>query len=101
MLSAQAKEVGQNIGDMVRWADYIAPMVYPSHWGPGEYDVRNPNAQPFPIVHRSLKDFQKKVAGTTAEVMPWLKVAATGGETLSSFGTNSSVTARPPSLSEA
>ena len=71
--ATRPREVGQNIGDMARWADYVAPMVYPSHWGPGEYGVANPNAQPFAIVHRSLKDFQKKVAGTTAEVFPWLQ----------------------------
>jgi hypothetical protein len=71
--ATRPKEVGQNIGDMAKWADYVAPMVYPSHWGPGEYGVSNPNAQPYAIVHRSLKDFQKKVAGTTAEVIPWLQ----------------------------
>ena len=71
--ATRPKEVGQDIGAMARYVDYVAPMVYPSHWGPGEYGVRNPNAQPYPIVHRSLKDFQKKVSGTTAEVMPWLQ----------------------------
>jgi hypothetical protein len=71
--ATRPKEVGQDIGAMAKYVDYVAPMVYPSHWGPGEYGVRNPNAQPYAIVHRSLKDFQKKVAGTTAEVMPWLQ----------------------------
>jgi len=71
--ATRPKEVGQDIGAMAKYVDYVAPMVYPSHWGPGEYGVRNPNAQPYPIVHRSLKDFQKKVSGTTAEVMPWLQ----------------------------
>jgi len=66
-------EVAQNIPKMAEHLDYVSAMVYPSHWGPGEYGVRNPNAQPYPIVHRSLKDFQKKVSGTTAEVMPWLQ----------------------------
>jgi hypothetical protein len=71
--ATRPKEVGQDIGAMARWVDYVAPMVYPSHWGPGEYGVRNPNAQPYAIVNRSLKDFQKKVAGTQAQVMPWLQ----------------------------
>ena len=48
-------------------------MVYPSHWGPGEYDVANPNAQPYEIVKRSLDDFQKDVRGTGARVVPWLQ----------------------------
>ncbi|MDQ1699651.1 MAG: hypothetical protein QOG34_1514 [Frankiaceae bacterium] len=71
--ATRPKEVGQDIGAMARYVDYVAPMVYPSHWGPGEYGVGNPNAQPYAIVNRSLKDFQKKVAGTTAQVMPWLQ----------------------------
>ena len=71
--ATRPKEVGQDIGEMAKYVDYVAPMVYPSHWGPGEYGVRNPNAQPYAIVNRSLKDFQKKVTGTTAQVMPWLQ----------------------------
>jgi hypothetical protein len=71
--ATRPKEVGQDIGAMAKYVDYVAPMVYPSHWGPGEYGVANPNAQPYPIVNRSLKDFQKKVTGTNAQVMPWLQ----------------------------
>lgn len=71
--ATRPKEVGQDIGAMARYVDYVAPMVYPSHWGPGEYGVADPNGQPYDIVNRSLKDFQKKVAGTTAQVMPWLQ----------------------------
>ena len=71
--ATRPKEVGQDIGAMAKYVDYVAPMVYPSHWGPGEYGVRNPNAQPYAIVNRSLKDFLKKVRGTNAQVMPWLQ----------------------------
>jgi hypothetical protein len=71
--ATRPKEVGQDIGAMSRYVDYVAPMVYPSHWGPGEYGVSDPNSQPYAIVNRSLKDFQKKVAGTSAQVMPWLQ----------------------------
>ena len=35
--------VAQDIPAMAKHLDYIAPMVYPSHWGPGEYSVANPN----------------------------------------------------------
>jgi len=71
--ATRPKEVGQDIGAMAKYVDYVAPMVYPSHWGPGEYGVKNPNAQPYAIVNRSLKDFLKKVRGTNAQVMPWLQ----------------------------
>jgi hypothetical protein len=66
-------EVAQDIHQIGRNVDYVAPMVYPSHWGPGEYDVSYPNAEPYKIVQRSLVDFQKDARGTGARVVPWLQ----------------------------
>jgi peptidoglycan/xylan/chitin deacetylase (PgdA/CDA1 family) len=66
-------EVAQDIPMMSEHLDYVAPMVYPSHWGPGEYGVSDPNSQPYDIVLRSLQDFQKDVRGTGARVVPWLQ----------------------------
>jgi peptidoglycan/xylan/chitin deacetylase (PgdA/CDA1 family) len=66
-------EVGQDIPAMAEHLDYVSAMVYPSHWGPGEYGVADPNSQPYDIVRRSLEDFQKDVRGTGARVVPWLQ----------------------------
>ncbi len=66
-------EVAQDIPAMAKELDYLAPMVYPSHWGPGEYGLSDPGAQPYEIVHRSLADFIKDVRGTGARLMPWLQ----------------------------
>jgi len=66
-------EVAQDIPGMARQVDYVAPMVYPSHWGPGEYDVSDPNGDPYTIVRRSTEDFVKKVRGTGARIVPWLQ----------------------------
>jgi hypothetical protein len=71
--ATRPKEIAQDVGSMARNSDYIAPMVYPSHWAKGEYNVANPNAQPYDIVQRSLKDFQAKTEGTGATVVPWLQ----------------------------
>src|SRR5581483_705229 len=57
--ATRPKEVAQDIPAMAEHVDYVAPMVYPSHWAPGEYGVPNPNAEPYEIVRRSLDDFQK------------------------------------------
>lgn len=65
--------VAQDIPALARCVDLIAPMVYPSHWGPGEYGVSHPNAMPYDITHRSLLDFRAQVAGTDAAVVPWLQ----------------------------
>ncbi|MFN2471115.1 MAG: putative glycoside hydrolase [Gaiellaceae bacterium] len=66
-------EVGQDIAAIGRNVDYVSPMVYPSHWGPGEYDVAYPNAEPYAIVKRSLADFEQQVRGTGSRVVPWLQ----------------------------
>lgn len=71
--ASRPTQIAQNIPAMSKYLDYVSPMVYPSHWGQGEYGVANPNAQPYDIVNRSLKDFQAKVKGTNAVVMPWLQ----------------------------
>jgi peptidoglycan/xylan/chitin deacetylase (PgdA/CDA1 family) len=66
-------EVAQPIRRMAEQVDYVAPMVYPSHWAPGEYGVSSPNSQPYEIVLRSLLDFSREVRGTGARVVPWLQ----------------------------
>ena len=71
--ATRPREVAQDIAGMARESDYVAPMVYPSHWGPGEYNVSDPNRQPYDIVLRSLRDFTKQTKGTGARVVPWLQ----------------------------
>lgn len=66
-------EIAQDIPAMAEHADYIAPMVYPSHWGPGEYDVAQPNSSPYKIVKRSLADFARQAEGSGARIVPWLQ----------------------------
>ncbi len=65
-------EIAQDIPAMSAYLDYVAPMVYPDHWGPGEYGLANPNQSPYEIVYESLKSFQEATEGTRARVIPWL-----------------------------
>ena len=65
--------IAQDIGAMSDHVDYVAPMVYPSHWGRGEYGVSHPEAQPYDITYASLADFQDVLAGTNTAVVPWLQ----------------------------
>jgi hypothetical protein len=78
--ATRPREVAQPIRAMARHVDYIAPMLYPSHWRPGEYGVPNPNAQPYDIVFRSLADFGKQAKGTGARLVPWLQDFSLGVE---------------------
>lgn len=67
------KEIAQDIGKFAQEADYIAPMIYPSHWAAGEYGVSDPNSHPYAITKASLADFVKKAKGTDARIVPWIQ----------------------------
>jgi hypothetical protein len=71
--STRPDQVAQDVPELARQVDYIAPLVYPSHWGPGEYGVTDPNGHPYQIVQRSLLDFERDVTGTPARLVPWLQ----------------------------
>ena len=40
-----ASIVGQDYYEMAKYLDYISPMVYPSHYGPGNLGLAVPDAQ--------------------------------------------------------
>lgn len=65
--------IGQFPRKVGKYLDTISPMAYPSHYGPGEYNIPDPNAAPGPIVFRTLKDFRRKLRGRKAKLVPWLQ----------------------------
>jgi hypothetical protein len=66
-------EIAQDIPRISHVVDYVSPMVYPSHWGPGEYGVANPNAQPYDIVYASMLDFIEQTKPGGAGIVVWLQ----------------------------
>lgn len=67
------EEVAQDVPRIARNVDYVAPLIYPSHWGPGVYGVDEPESQPKAIVEQSLVHFNELVQNTGARVVPWLQ----------------------------
>jgi len=65
--------IGQDVTMMGQYLDYMCPMVYPSHYNVGEYNIDNPEANPHDTVYHSLVDFQKKLEGTPCKLRPWLQ----------------------------
>jgi hypothetical protein len=53
--------------------DSISPMVYPSHYGAGEYNVQDPNSEPGVMVARSLRSFRLALKKSHARLVPWLQ----------------------------
>lgn len=68
--------IGQRLEDVALHVDYIKPMVYPSHYGPGVYGYPNPNEHPYGVVLKALQDAKKRLDDMeveTAGVRAWLQ----------------------------
>ena len=65
--------IGQLPRRISRYVDAVYPMVYPSHYTPGEYNLADPNAVPGETVSHSLLDFQTALEGRKAHLVPWLQ----------------------------
>lgn len=66
--------IGQKFIKVIQNVDYLCPMVYPSHYAHGEYHIKNPNLEPYKILHLSLGDAKKRIAAVpTCKLRPWLQ----------------------------
>jgi hypothetical protein len=65
--------IGQRPRLLANHLDAIYPMVYPSHFGSGEYDLPDPGATPGRTVSFALIDYRRKLAGRDADLIPWLQ----------------------------
>jgi hypothetical protein len=65
--------VGQRPGRLAKYVDSVSPMVYPSHYSSGEFNMADPNHDPGLTVSLSLSDFRKALQGTSARIVPWLQ----------------------------
>jgi len=76
--ASRPEPTAQDIRLLAPHVDYLAPMVYPSHWGAGEYGVADPLRQPADIVSRSVADFERVAGGSGAAIVPWLQDFSSG-----------------------
>jgi hypothetical protein len=65
--------IGQFPRRIARFVDSIYPMVYPSHYVDGEYNIVSPDAHPGTTVAYSLRDFRSKLQGQKTNLIPWLQ----------------------------
>ncbi len=73
--------MGQQLEQVARNVDIVCPMVYPSHYNPGSYNLANPNNSPYELVSAALKDAKPRMIGTGAMVRPWLQDFSLNGVT--------------------
>lgn len=72
--------IGQYWEDLVTAADVVLPMVYPSHYMRGVYNLRHPNGEPYLVIRRAMQDALRRSAplGETAEIRPYLQAFTLG-----------------------
>lgn len=68
--------IGQNLENALKYFDYVAPMVYPSHYPKGFNGYSNPAAKPYEIVNfamNSAVERARKATTTPLKLRPWLQ----------------------------
>jgi hypothetical protein len=68
--------IGQVLEDALVNFDYVAPMVYPSHFGKGYRGIEKPATEPYNVIKFSMESgIAKAVAATTSpqKLRPWLQ----------------------------
>lgn len=65
--------IGQNLPLLAQNADYIYPMMYPSHYYPGHYGLKNPNAEPYKVINAGLHDAMIRLNLDYAKIRPYLQ----------------------------
>jgi hypothetical protein len=72
--------IGQVWEDLVSTADVVLPMVYPSHYYHGFYDIPRPNSEPYRTIHRAMQDALRRTQRLpgAAAIRPYLQAFTLG-----------------------
>jgi hypothetical protein len=65
--------IGQTWEQFADQADIVMPMTYPSHYPPGSYGIRHPNAEPYAVLDHALRGARIRNRGVTnaGRIVPW------------------------------
>jgi len=76
-----ALEVGQKWEPITQSVDVVLPMVYPSHYPPGSFQLPHPNASPYDVIHIAIsraRERDEKLGIKGEHVRPWLQAFSIG-----------------------
>jgi hypothetical protein len=74
-------EVGQRWEPISQSVDVVLPMVYPSHYPHGSFQLDHPNAAPYDVIHISIsraRERDEKLGIKGEHVRPWLQAFSIG-----------------------
>lgn len=61
--------IGQQLERILPYFDYVAPMTYPSHYGPGLFGFSQPALHPYEVVLTTLQKGQQRINALAATVV--------------------------------
>jgi len=67
------EKIGQKYDKVAQNVDIMCPMVYPSHYDTGSYNLDNPNKSPYELITAAMKQTTERLAGTGCMGRPWLQ----------------------------
>lgn len=69
------EDIGQTWRKIANQTDYICPMIYPSHYGPGLYGFQVPDQHPYEIIRVSLQEAIERNAAqkNPGIIRPWIQ----------------------------
>ncbi len=68
--------IGQVLENTLPYVDFVAPMVYPSHFPPTWNGLKNPAANPYDVIHYSMGkavERAKAMGEDPLKLRPWLQ----------------------------
>ncbi|MZQ96134.1 MAG: hypothetical protein GT601_00425 [Acidaminobacter sp.] len=67
--------IGQHWEAISNVVDYLCPMMYPSHYGPGNYGFAVPDANPYGVIDKGIKDSLDRNLNieTPGTLRPWIQ----------------------------
>ncbi len=65
--------IGQVLEVALRHFDFVAPMVYPSHYPANFIGIANPAAEPYRVIKYSLDRAWDRASTTPEKIRPWLQ----------------------------
>jgi len=81
--AADDMNIGQIYENALASFDYVAPMVYPSHYPPGFEGIANPAARPYDVIRAAMTSAVARAnaaSSTPDKLRPWLQDFDLGAE---------------------
>jgi hypothetical protein len=76
--------IGQDLTELAPYVDYVCPMIYPSHFSLGFFNLDDPNQSPYDTIWSSMDAINAQLPGMERKVRPWLQDFSWGDEDIPS-----------------